>query len=1322
LATSTYRVMVVEYNGGAGYQAYATGTGSNNPNNITTATPTITVPGGTTTVPGTTTGTASASANFSISGSNLTSGNITVTAPSNFQVSPDNSTWNSSYTIAETGTLSAAVYVRLSASDGVNTYNGNVTISGGGATSKTQAVSGTVTNPPTITVPGGTITVAGTAAGTASASTSFSISGSYLTTGNITVTAPSGFDVSPDNSTWGSTYNIAETGTLASTTVYVRLSASDGAGTPGGNVTISGGGATSQNQAVSGTVIGAPTTQASYAGTDNIAGSSSYSFGWTNGNGTSRAVFIEAGSSGTPGPVNDATYTASTAFGTAGTEIGSSGWYCVYNGTGTSVIVTGLSQGTAYQLMVVEYNGTTGNEAYDTSTAIGNPDSFTTPVPTLAPQGGTTTTVPSTTAGTASAETSFDLDGSNLITGNITVTAPAGFDVSPDNSTWGSTYNIAETGQFKRLVYVRLSASDVANTYNGNVTFSGGGAATASHAVTGTVTNPSTTISSLSAVSSTLTNAASVQYTATFAASVSNLSASNFSLTTSGVSGAAVASVSGSGTNWTVTVSTGSGDGTLQLSMNNATGVSPSVSNAPFSGDTYTIDKTPPTALSLSATDPTLSNQTELDYQITFSEPVTGVVPGDFTAVTTGGVTAGAISETPISSTVYNVSIVNVSGNGTLEINLNSSGTGIQDLAGNAITGGINGDTYTVDQTPPAVTAITATTPSNATPTNATSLTYTITFSEPVTGVNAGSFTLTQTGTASGSLTNVTGSGTTYSMIIAGVSGDGTLRLDLNSSGTGIQDAAGNTPSGGFTGGDVYTIEHTPPAASPLYFSSNNVNYAVAVLGNTVTLVFGANEAIQTPVVTIGGHSVTAISTGGNNYTASYTLQSTDPYGIIHFTLSMTDLAGNTSTYNDVAAGDYITYENTALMVNYLALDHGTLSPAFNQGTTSYVDSLGNSYTQVNVGAVLNDRSASITVNGTPVASGSKSGEIPLSTGNNTITVVVTSHDGSTSLTYTIIVNRAAAPPATLSYLTLNHGTLSPAFNPATTSYTDSLAHSFAQVDVSALLNNAGDSMTVNGTALASGGTSGQVPLSVGNNTINVVVTSQDGFTSLTYTVVVNRAAAPPATLVYLALNHGALSPAFDPATTSYNVSLDNTYTQVEASAILNNAGDSMTVNGAALASGGTSGEIPLSVGDNPINVVVTSQDSLTVITYTIIVNRAGGVGIYAVKNLFPAAGTTELADDGVVVHPAVSPNGDGIDDVLKIDGLSAYPDNKLTIMNQGGTTIYEANGYDNSSRVFDGHSSKTGSMQQPGTYFYLLQYSAAGKTKTKTGFIILKY
>ena len=53
---------------------------------------------------------------------------------------------------------------------------------------------------------------------------------------------------------------------------------------------------------------------------------------------------------------------------------------------------------------------------------------------------------------------------------------------------------------------------------------------------------------------------------------------------------------------------------------------------------------------------------------------------------------------------------------------------------------------------------------------------------------------------------------------------------------------------------------------------------------------------------------------------------------------------------------------------------------------------------------------------------------------------------------------------------------------------------------------------------------------------------------------------------------------------------------------------------------------------------------------------------------------------------------------------------------------IYQTKGYDNSSKLFDGHSNINGKMQLPGTYFYSLDYAVKGQSVHKTGFIILKY
>jgi|GEM_PF-1362849 len=89
----------------------------------------------------------------------------------------------------------------------------------------------------------------------------------------------------------------------------------------------------------------------------------------------------------------------------------------------------------------------------------------------------------------------------------------------------------------------------------------------------------------------------------------------------------------------------------------------------------------------------------------------------------------------------------------------------------------------------------------------ATSLTisYTVTFSESVTGVDAADFNVqTVDGTATGQVGTVTGSGSTYTVAVTRIGGVGHLVLTLKASGTGIADAAANAISGGYSLGDPF--------------------------------------------------------------------------------------------------------------------------------------------------------------------------------------------------------------------------------------------------------------------------------------------------------------------------------------------------------------------------------------------------------------------------------------------------------------------------------------------------------------------------------------
>jgi hypothetical protein len=120
------------------------------------------------------------------------------------------------------------------------------------------------------------------------------------------------------------------------------------------------------------------------------------------GNGTGKAIFMRAGNSGNAPPVDNTTYTASQTFG-SGTQIGTTGWFCIFNGSSISSehIISGLSGASDYRIHVVDYNGGSGAEKYNVTAVTNNPVQFTTypsfPVPSYAfvPSAGTFTPISS---------------------------------------------------------------------------------------------------------------------------------------------------------------------------------------------------------------------------------------------------------------------------------------------------------------------------------------------------------------------------------------------------------------------------------------------------------------------------------------------------------------------------------------------------------------------------------------------------------------------------------------------------------------------------------------------------------------------------------------------------------------------------------------------------------------------------------------------------------------------------------------------------------------------------------------------------------------
>jgi len=307
-------------------------------------------------------------------------------------------------------------------------------------------------------------------------------------------------------------------------------------------------------------------------------------------------------------------------------------------------------------------------------------------------------------------------------------------------------------------------------------------------------------------------------------------------------------------------------------------------------------------------------------------------------------------------------------------------------------------------------------------------------------------------------------------------------------------------------------------------------------------------------------------------------------------------------------------YEPINLNLEALTINKGSLTPEFSSDQTEYSTVVDYDSYFIRVTPTAVDPSAILEVNGTEVASGKKSGRIGLSVGHNIINVVVTTPDKTETKTYIIDIERKdmvrarhSSSNADLSSLVVSAGTLTPEFSAGTISYTAAVAHGVNSLTVTPTVAESHATVEVNGTAVESGNESGAINLAVGDNTITVLVTAQDG-TTKTYTVTVTRAEAPVlssnADLSSLVLNAGTLTPEFAAGTTSYTAAVVNGVNSLTVTPTVAESHATAKVNDTPVGSGSESGVIDLAVGDNVITILVTAQDGTTK-TYTVTVTRA---------------------------------------------------------------------------------------------------------------------
>ena len=193
-----------------------------------------------------------------------------------------------------------------------------------------------------------------------------------------------------------------------------------------------------------------------------------------------------------------------------------------------------------------------------------------------------------------------------------------------------------------------------------------------------------------------------------------------------------------------------------------------------------------------------------------------------------------------------------------------------------------------------------------------------------------------------------------------------------------------------------------------------------------------------------------------------------------------------------------------------------------------------------------------------------------------------------------------------LSELTVSPGTMTPAFDPATTQYNVTVMSS--GFDLWALAADPAATLQIR----SNGGdyvnyeySTSYILLNNGSNTVDVKVSTADGLASKTYTLAVTRTLSTR--LASLDATQGALAPAFNPAVTSYAMSVPINFTALTASAEDPTAAIELRVNGGDY--------VPLDLnppqhslimGTNVFELRVTAADATSSV-YTLTVTRVNG-------------------------------------------------------------------------------------------------------------------
>ena len=182
-------------------------------------------------------------------------------------------------------------------------------------------------------------------------------------------------------------------------------------------------------------------------------------------------------------------------------------------------------------------------------------------------------------------------------------------------------------------------------------------------------------------------------------------------------------------------------------------------------------------------------------------------------------------------------------------------------------------------------------------------------------------------------------------------------------------------------------------------------------------------------------------------------------------------------------------FDKASANLDILRLSHEGISPQFDTNVTEYYITVDTSVDTLDVEAIPENPNAKVEVSG--------SGKMIL--GKNTITIKVTSEDGTQSKTYTIYVTKTddiEKANANLETLAIRQGTLIPEFSDVQyTEYRVEINNNVETIDILAIPQNQNANVTIQKDDV----------MQIGDNKILINVTAEDGITNKKYEVTVHR-------------------------------------------------------------------------------------------------------------------------------------------------------------------------------------------------------------------------